>query len=331
MIPELAIVLLSKNQAWNISRLIESVLNVSPEIASTEVVLVDSASTDATIEIACKYQISVIQLDKNQHLCPSAGRYTGYNFTSSELVLFLDGDNELYPGWLEKALHVLKNNHDVAAISGPRIPLPLKGKDADKPPLLNPPVEDMKTVWHPGGTALYRRSVLKQVGTFNPFLYSDEEPELAFRIRNAGYRIVMLEHPICYDYTDPAGELSTLYKRWKRNLYLGRGQTLRYHLGKDSFWNIVKERGFGISPLIFLIAMIYSLVWYLITGEKIMLTIVGAAFIVFVLGDLLRRRSLKKTVTSLFKRLVAADGTIRGFFLTPHPPESYPKTYRQIQ
>lgn len=328
---ELAIVLISKNQAWNISRLIESVLHAAPEIVSREVVLVDSASTDETVELACKYPISVLQLDKNQRLCPSAGRYVGYNYTSSQLVLFLDGDNEIYPGWLEKAFHVLKENPDIAAITGPRVPLPLEGSDADKSPLVNPPVNTLKPALHPGGTALYRRSVLKQVGTFNPYFYSDEEPELAFRIRNAGYRIIRLEHPICYDYTDPAGELSTRAKRWKRNLYLGHGQTLRYHWRDDILWKYVKERGVGIPLILGMTIGVFSLVWGFTTGDKTLLGIVVGAFILLILGDLLRRRSIRKTVVSLFERLITADGMIRGFFLTPHPPESYPQKYKKIK
>jgi len=44
---------------------------------------------------------------------------------------------------------------------------------------------------------MYRRAVLEEVGTFNPYLNSDEEPELGLRIRHAGYRILELDHPIC--------------------------------------------------------------------------------------------------------------------------------------
>ena len=105
---ELSIVLISKNQAWNMSRLVESVLRNTTCVSSREIVLVDSASTDGTIEVASRYPIRILRLRPDQHLTPAAGRYIGYKHTSGELVLFLDGDMELCKGWLETGLQILE-------------------------------------------------------------------------------------------------------------------------------------------------------------------------------------------------------------------------------
>ncbi len=48
---ELSVALISKNQAWNMNRLIESVLQNISAISSGEIVLVDSASTDSLISL----------------------------------------------------------------------------------------------------------------------------------------------------------------------------------------------------------------------------------------------------------------------------------------
>src|SRR5438874_587956 len=84
---ELSVVLISKNQAWNISRLIESVLQATSSIISKEVILVDSASTDETVEMASRYPISIVRLQPGQRLSPAIGRYTGYTRTQPELGL----------------------------------------------------------------------------------------------------------------------------------------------------------------------------------------------------------------------------------------------------
>ncbi len=76
--------------------------------------------------------------------------------------------------------------------------------------------------------------MLDEVGPFNPHFYSDEEPELCVRIRRRGYRIVETDYPAVCHYTEPHEALSTLFARWRRRLYLGPGQILRYHLGSAS-------------------------------------------------------------------------------------------------
>ena len=75
---ELSVVLISKNQAWNISRLIESVLQATSSFLSSEIILVDSNSTDETVEFASRYPISIVRLRPGQRLSPAAGRYIGY-------------------------------------------------------------------------------------------------------------------------------------------------------------------------------------------------------------------------------------------------------------
>ena len=101
---ELSVVLISKNQAWNIDRLVTSVLKETEHFPGREIVLVDSASSDQTTEIAARYPISVLKLHPEQRLTAAAGRYVGYHHTTGDLVLFLDGDMELCSGWLEQAL-----------------------------------------------------------------------------------------------------------------------------------------------------------------------------------------------------------------------------------
>ena len=95
---ELSVVLISKNQEWNIARLVESVLRETDALPSREIVLVDSASTDRTTEIAARYPIAVLKLCPEQRLTAAAGRYVGYKRTTGDLVLFLDGDMELVRG-----------------------------------------------------------------------------------------------------------------------------------------------------------------------------------------------------------------------------------------
>jgi len=85
---ELSIILISHNQSWNIPRLIESVLHETTFVQEREILLVDSASSDGTAELAATFPIRVLRLPASQRLTAAAGRYVGCKHTSGKLVLF---------------------------------------------------------------------------------------------------------------------------------------------------------------------------------------------------------------------------------------------------
>jgi len=113
---ELSIILISHNQSWNIPRLIESVLHETTFVQEREILLVDSASSDGTAELAATFPIRVLRLPASQRLTAAAGRYVGCKHTTGKLVLFLDGDMEMMPGWLACAMDYLARNPAVAAM-----------------------------------------------------------------------------------------------------------------------------------------------------------------------------------------------------------------------
>ena len=183
---------------------------------------------------------------------------------------------------------------------------------------------DFDDVQHGGGAAAYRRDVLEQVGSFNPFLFSDEEPELCLRIRRAGYRIARLNQPIAYHYSDPASAISTLFARRSRNLYLGPGQALRLHLLSKFGVPYARERGFGLIPAAGIAAGIacagitatnrdprWALAWI-----GAVLSLVGA--------DAARRHSLHQAVFSMVQRILFAEGTLRGFLMKTPDSARFP-------
>jgi GT2 family glycosyltransferase len=336
---ELSVVLISKNQEWNIARLVESVLREIGSLPAKEIALVDSASSDRTAEIAARYPISVLKLHPEQRLTAAAGRYVGFQWTTGDLVLFLDGDMELCKGWLDKALAVMHSKPEVAVVCGMVIDRPKEFRSPNKEnhtPDINDFVpsgtEDLGVeVPQGGGASLYRRSVLDRVGTFNPYLYSDEEPELCLRVRHAGYRVLRLSRPIAFHYTIPADTFNTVLDRRSRNLWLGFGQIIRYYFGSPLIWPYLRERGWVAVPVFALCIGIITLLMSFQTGQWKWLALWGACIIILTIGIAVRKRSLKRALFSLFQRLLLLDGTIRGLLLKPYDPTSYPGKYDVIQ
>ncbi len=320
----LSVVIISKNQEWNIARLIESLL-AETDLSSREIVLVDSASIDKTVEIARNYPIDIIRLHPEQRLTAAVGRYVGYHHTTGERILFLDGDMELRSGWLTQAMAIMDNQEDVAVVTGQSIDI--SSPDERTIRLAEAPTSCAGTateVLHGGGAALYRRSVLEQVGTFHPYIYSDEEPELCVRIRYAGYRILRLEYPMVFHFSSPRNNVSTLVARRRRNLWVGSGQNMRYHLHTGLLWPYMKERGHGIIPGIGITAGLVSLLWSVITRRwgwfGLWLWLVAGVLA----GDAYRKRNLYLTFSSLVKRIFIFEGMVRGFLMKPMHPEDYP-------
>jgi glycosyltransferase involved in cell wall biosynthesis len=321
----LDVVIITKDQGWNVRRLIESVLYETTDRSGTEIILVDSASSDDTVEIASDYPIRVIRLGKRQRLTAAAGRHAGLSQTSGDFVLFLDGDMELRRGWIDAALGLFARRPDFAVISGEVIDQPIRAQA----PRLDEPVGELQRasfteVAHGGGAAAYRRSVLDRVGSFNPYLFSDEEPELCLRIRHAGYRIVRLDRPIANHYSDPSGAISTLFGRRRRNLYLGPGQALRIHLGSGLLFPYARERGFGLVPAaglgLGMAALGLSVILRQPRWAAFWIGIVATLFAT----DAARKRSIYRALFTMVQRLVFAEGTVKGFVGSPADPSRFP-------
>lgn len=326
---ELSVVLISKNQAWNISGLIESILAGTSCVSSREIILVDSASTDETVERAGQYPVSILRLLRGQRLSPAIGRYVGFQHTQGEYILFLDGDTRLVPGWLPPALRVMRQAPDAGAVTGRVINLPTSAAVRNLPPPVQraqvaPPKEVLWASYGGGGVGLYRRTLLDEVGTFNPYLCSEEEPELGLRIRHAGYRILELDHPVAFHYNDAPVALSSLMSRRKRNFHLGMGQAARFHLGDNLFWPWLKERWWEPGAALLLSAGLGASLLSLIAHEFAWfgLWICGLSLLLAVVA--FRKRSLHGALVAGFNWVVMAEGFLRGFLLTrPIPPETF--------
>ncbi|HEX3721903.1 MAG TPA: glycosyltransferase [Nitrolancea sp.] len=322
---KLDVVIITKDQGWNARRLIESVMRETAGRSESEIILVDSASSDATVEIASEYPIRVIRLSKRQRLTAAAGRHAGLSQTHGDIVLFLDGDMELRRGWIDAALHVFRIRPDIAVVSGKVIDQPMRAQSSQATTHVSESgLAHFDEVPHGGGAAAYRRAVVDRVGSFNPYLFSDEEPELCLRIRHTGYRIVRLDRPIADHYSDPSGAISTLFGRRNRNLYLGPGQALRMHLGSGLLLAYARERGFGLLPGAGIAAGLASLAFTVAQRQPrwtlIWLGAVAALFAV----DASRKRSLYRALFTMVQRLLFAEGTLKGFVANPSDPSRYP-------
>jgi hypothetical protein len=220
-----------------------------------------------------------------------------------------------------RALAVLDEHPDVAAVSGIEVNI-----DSEKQVAVEP-YSGMDTrfteVPFAGNAAVFRHKVLDAVGTWNPYIISDEEPELCLRIRCAGLRIVRLSYPSVYHFCMSAFTLSTLLSRRKRRLFLGYGQAIRYHFYTGLLARYLRERGFALVPAFIgglaIVALLLSCLFHNVFWIAGLLIILLLAFAV----DAVRSRSAYSAVFHVAHRVLILEGTLKGLFIKPHDYDEY--------
>src|SRR5262245_6766272 len=188
----LSVVVIGRNEEKYISDCLRSVLAAVAEVGGAEVVYVDSASTDRTVELVRALGVRVISLRPEWELSPSAGRYVGFHHTSGDLVMFVDGDTMIEPDWLRNAIPWF-DRPEVSGVAGFFEDIDDQGRTL---PYVGNRSETVCAMEDLRGSGLYRRKAMEQVGTFNPYLVTDEEAELGLRLRRRGWELLHLPYPM---------------------------------------------------------------------------------------------------------------------------------------
>ncbi|WP_276301579.1 glycosyltransferase [Halorussus lipolyticus] len=208
-LPDLSVVVIARNEEDRIGDCLNSVFTATDAFDS-EVVVVDSNSTDRTVERAREFPVSVLRIPDDDLTTPSAGRFVGAAFADGEQVLFVDGDMVLEDGWLEPAAEMLAENPDLAGVGGH-----LDQTDA---------TELREPDWlH--GVALYDADALASVGGFDPFLRALEDLHLGFELTAEGYRLARLPVTVS-DHAREASDYLEPVRRWRRGFFHGVADAL---------------------------------------------------------------------------------------------------------
>ena len=297
-----SVVIVTYNEEDRIRGCIESILAATRDLVDAEIVLVDSNSTDRTVDIAAEYPVTVLRIPDDELTTPGAGRYVGTAATSGDRILFVDGDMVIRRPWLERALATLDRRTDVAAVDGH---LDTPSSDGT--------VSEVDAV---RGVALYRRGPLQSVGGFDPFLKSLEDIHLGYQLTAAGYTLLRLPD-VAAEHT-PREALSEPFRRLQRGYTVGPGQAIRRSIGSNEL--LGKHLGrirYRLALVVWLCVGIASsrfrpalVLWFAVS-------LLGSAVLVI-------KRGFKGAVGFLLGKLFGIGGIARGAIVTPRPPESFP-------
>jgi len=187
-----AVVVIGCNEGDRLLRCLKSIKQSNWPSGALELVYVDSASTDQSVERARMEGARVIETGRRG---AASARNLGWRATDARWVLFVDGDTVLAPDFLRHAFSALEQDHGLACVWGHR-------QEAEPEQSLFVRVLDLDWRYPPGetlfcgGDALFRRSALEVTDGFDDTLKAGEEPELCYRLRKNGWRILHIDVPM---------------------------------------------------------------------------------------------------------------------------------------
>lgn len=151
-----------------------------------EIIVVDDASTDATLEVARTFpEVHYIRHPRNRGLVHT--RNTGLANATGRFVVFLDADDFLYPPAVEAGLGCLDNNpqagfafgsHSIVSADGTWLrdqPVVIDSDDVYAELLV-------KNVVGMPAAAMFRKSAVEEAGAFDPRLKACEDYDLMLRV-----------------------------------------------------------------------------------------------------------------------------------------------------
>lgn len=258
---KLSIIVIGRNEGERLTKCFEAVKKMQVPSGNTELIYVDSASTDDSIQRAKVFGAKIIKLQRNPPTA-AAARNAGWHQSQGEFILFLDGDTVMQPDFINDALSLF-SDPQVAVVTGHRREMfPNKS--------VYHRVTDLDWIYPPGfdtycgGDAIIRKSILDDVGGYDAALIAGEEPDLCRRIREKGYTIKYLDTLMTLHDLN----MTTFGQYWKRAYRSGHAYAelaKRYRKSNDPLWSQESQHNFlkiGILVILFTVTLIFSYLYY---------------------------------------------------------------------
>ena len=202
---KISFVIPAYNEENYLGRCLDSVFSAIKNCPySTEVIVVNNASTDRTKQIALQYPD--VRLIEEPRKGLTKARQAGFCASSGNLVANIDADTILPKDWIEKIVNQFQKNQNLVLISGPQIyyDLPFYQRWLTRAfyiivlfvYFLNRYIFRIASVVQ-GGNFVVKKSALEEIGGFNLKIdFYGEDADLAKRLFKTGQIKFSLRIPI---------------------------------------------------------------------------------------------------------------------------------------
>jgi glycosyltransferase involved in cell wall biosynthesis len=193
--PTISVIIPAYNAGAYLHRCLDAI--VASDYHSYECIVVNDGSSDESQAVVAQFPLQMLNLCQGP-FGPAYARNRGAELARGALVFFVDADVVLAPGALQRVANVFQEQGDLTAVFGSYDAQPEAcGLISQYRNLLHHFVHqngnsEASTFW--AGCGAIRRTVFKEVGGFDEKLFSRpsiEDIELGYRLRKAGYRIIL--------------------------------------------------------------------------------------------------------------------------------------------
>ena len=193
-VPAYSVVIPARNESANIARCLGAIAAAVDGRGDVEVIVADNHSTDDTRDVAAEGGARVVV--PPQRVSIAALRNFGAAESRGAIILFLDADMEVPPGWLEAVeSHFGEGGADVLGF--------VEDIPADAPWFARIWSERIRARRHsvmevdylPGRNICVRRSWFDEVQGLDAGLSTSEDKDFAMRLRRAGARVMSAPEP----------------------------------------------------------------------------------------------------------------------------------------
>lgn len=212
----MGVVVIGRNEGERLRLCLESV-----RALASQIVYVDSGSTDHSRSMAAEMGASVVELDLSSPFTAARARNQGVfrlleRQPDTEYILFVDGDCEVVSGWLEASTQFMRDHPGCAVVCGRRrerfpqqtVYNQLCDEEWDTP------IGEARAC---GGDALMRANAFTSVNGYRDGMIAGEEPELCVRLRQKGWSIQRLDQEM----TLHDAAITRFGQWWKRSMRAG--------------------------------------------------------------------------------------------------------------
>jgi glycosyltransferase involved in cell wall biosynthesis len=319
-----SVIIKAYNEEKNIQAAIESSLRAVAEVGG-EVILADSHSTDGTVALACAYPVRIVQLAHPGERSCGAGPQLGYQHARGDYVYILDGDMQMVPGFLPRALAFLAQHPEAAGVAGRVVEQNMASLEYRERGLRAPSHLAPGHVDRLDGGGLYRRRAIEETGYFSDRnLHSYEELDLGVRLRALGWTLWRIPIDSVTHYGHDAPPYQLLMRRWRSRYVCGVGELLRASLGEPSLRLVLRDvRELRLyAAVIAWWAVLASVPFWPLNGTQSVACF--AALAVLPLAVMFwRKRSIERAIYSVVSWCFHAAGLARGLARKRLPPRSF--------
>lgn len=197
-LPPISVVVIGLNVEKFLPHALDAIFNSSYPQNKLEIIYVDSGSTDNSRTIARGFpNVKVVELHDSS---PNAakGRNAGFNVAKYDLIHFVDADSYLDPQWLQIAAEALRE--DTGAVAGLLVERRPNKNFFHRMANLEWNLRVGNSGWSTeatealtfGGNVLMKRTAYESVKGYDASMIAGEDPDLSYRIRHQGFRILRL-------------------------------------------------------------------------------------------------------------------------------------------